>query len=201
MTKPKSIVVGGLLLLSIATARANIIFALHNGGNVSGSPGGTVEWTGTVSETNPGEYAVVTNSQFCEGPVGSPCVSLSGFYTDEIATNFSNFSYVVIQAPLFAGDIVSYIGGIGTFTLDPSVPPGTSITGQIVLDYDLYSDSPNDPSFDPVDNPGEAISYGNELSVSASINVPEPSSWLLLATAGVVFLIRRKAVMETDCSK
>ena len=82
--------------------------------------------------------------------------------------------------------------GIGRFTLSPSAT-GTA-SGIIVLTYDLYKVSPNDPTFTPDDE----ISGGNYLTAGASVHVgssavPEPHAFVLLAVGLLVaaFHLRR----------
>ena len=74
--------------------------------------------------------------------------------------------------------------GIGAYLIDPGTPVGALSTGVVRLTYDLYSVSPNDPSFDPAK---DLVSSGNFLDANASVQVqpqaagtPEPSTCLLL---------------------
>ena len=83
--------------------------------------------------------------------------------------------------------------GIGSFTVDPGAVAGLAAFGTIVLTYDLYNLSPNDPSFDPESN---LISTGNHLAAPASVTVdavPEPSTFLLLGggLAGLIWWRRK----------
>jgi hypothetical protein len=90
------------------------------------------------------------------------------------------------------------ISGTGEFDIDAVVPPNTIIHGSIALDYSLFSQNPNSPSFDP----GSFITDGTvmataQLGVNTS-SVPEPRSvWLtiagLLPLAWMVGQRRRKS--------
>ena len=62
-----------------------------------------------------------------------------------------------------------------------------SIPGQVVLTYDLYSVSTNDPNFDPI---ADLISKGNQIGTFGEVDVvPEPGSLLLLLSAVGVALL------------
>ena len=82
--------------------------------------------------------------------------------------------------------------GIGSFAIDPTA--SGAVSGLIVLTYDLYSVSPNDPIFDPNDE----ISGGNFATAQASMTVtstpsaPEPGSMALLGTGLLAVLLTRK---------
>ncbi|TPW18542.1 MAG: hypothetical protein FD130_178 [Halothiobacillaceae bacterium] len=74
------------------------------------------------------------------------------------------------------------------------------MSGQIVLNYDLYAVSPNDPLFDPGT---DGLSFGNTLTADASVTVkastppppvPEPQSLLLLAVGLLALgVVRRRS--------
>jgi hypothetical protein len=71
------------------------------------------------------------------------------------------------------------------FFISQLAQPGDKAIGQIVLSYDLFILSPNDPNFDPTT---DTVSNGNFLMAPASVTVttttvptPEPESLLLLA--------------------
>ena len=72
-----------------------------------------------------------------------------GIFTDYIA----QFNFIV-AGPAPESPVVSQVfnqtlqTGIGSFAIAPAAPYGT-FSGQILLTYDLYSRSPNDPLFDP----------------------------------------------------
>jgi len=88
--------------------------------------------------------------------------------------------------------------GLASFTVNNGVPLGTLINGNILVDYDLFTVSPNDPSFDPGVHflqSGPTISLDASILVSNSVptgEVPEPSAALLvLGGASLLFLRRR----------
>jgi len=157
------------------------------GGAISGPAGTTVGWGFTL--TNLGvNFAVVTSSDFCVGVITSPCSNSLGTYTDFAGPQFilvgpSPENSSVTQA--FDNNLLT---GMGSFLVNPGATG--SVLGEIVLTYDLYSVSPNDPNFLPTD----IVSLGNLLTAPASVSaVPEPGSLLLLASglAGC-FLTKKK---------
>ena len=183
-------------LLAPLLAHAGPVLTLSpTTGSISSLPGGVVGWGFTISNPDP-NYLVVTSAQFCitvevAGFVGCdqyPDPGL-GTFTDHIAQfNFivagpAPESSVVSQA--FSSDLLT---GIGSFAIDAGAALDSSFAGQILLTYDLYSRSPNDPLFDPG---FDLISPGNTLTANAAVTaIPEPATFLLVA-AGAVVLLRR----------
>jgi hypothetical protein len=189
-------------------ARANAILTLDPAdGAITGLAGTTVGWGFTF--TNDTDYALITGSEFCDVTSTSlPDVCLSvapdlGTYTD------------------FAGSIVNAVGplpdatsvsqtfdndplnptGIGSFAIDASAS-GTA-SGLLVLTYDLYSVSPDDPNF----NFDDEISGNNFVSASASVTVgsvtatPEPGYLPLLAVGLLsAMLLGRRSRHKAHCS-
>jgi hypothetical protein len=78
---------------------------------------------------------------------------------------------------------VQGVSGTGEFDLFAIVPPGTLITGTISVDYDLFSDDPNDPNFDPG---ADFIGSGTFKDTASILVTPEPASWLLLLSTVLV---------------
>lgn len=163
------------------------------GGDLVGGPGSTVGWG--FSLTNNTDYLVVTGATFAAPP------SL-GTFTDFIsAFNF----FIVGPAPetttvsqVFNASLFT---GIGSFAISPLALPGTHASGQIVVTYDLFAVSPNDPLFDP---DTDTLSNGNLLRVDASVivpsaTVPEPATFALVSGAlGAVSLLRRRSRRRMD---
>src|SRR5215469_3101668 len=166
-----------------APAFANTTLTLDSPGDeISGMPGTIVGWGFTLTNTT--NFLVVTSSDFCVGPITSPCVNALGTYSDFIGPNF----LVVGESPEAASVSQSFnlatLTGVGSFQLNAGVTLGQSEIGEIVLTYDQYNVDPNDPTFNPV---MDTISVGNVITTDASVNVggaatvPEPASILLVA--------------------
>jgi hypothetical protein len=157
-------------------------------GALSGTPGSTVGWGFTIANST--NFLLITSSDFCVGPISSPCSNGLGTYTDFIASN-----QFVVVGPLPESSSVtqafdnSLLTGIGSFLINSTANPGDSVSGQIVLTYDLFSVSPNAPNFDPI---ADTISIGNFLTASASVSVPsttapEPGTGLLFGYGLIAF--------------
>ncbi len=164
-------------------AQADTLTLNPPGGAISGAAGTTVGWGFTL--TNVTNFAVVTSSDFCVGVIASPCSNSLGTYTD-----FAGPQFIVVgpSSSVTQAFNNSLLTGMGSFLINPGATG--SVLGDVVLTYDLYSVSPNDPSFLPTD----IVSLGNLLTAPASVTaVPEPGSLLLLASglAGC-FLTKKK---------
>ncbi len=155
----------------------NLTLTLSNSGWTSGLPGTTQGWGLTL--TNTLNYVVITESEFDPTQNGG-----DGTYADFIGPNF-----VVVGPTNGFGDgpTVSQnfdslnMMGVGSFAISPSATIGDFVLGNIVLTFDVYSVSPNDPSFDPT---VDTLAKSLQLSAGGQVDVtPEPGSLLLLLTA------------------
>jgi hypothetical protein len=147
-------------------------------GEISGAPGDTLGWGFTI--TNDTDFLVITSAEFDPS-------SAVGTFTDFISAD--NF---IVVGPSPESTSVSQpfdqtaLTGVGSFAISPSALPGDTATGQIVLTYDLFSVSPNDPNFDP---DFDLITTDNTLSANASVivagraAVPEPRGTALMVIA------------------
>jgi hypothetical protein len=193
----KRILVMSLVLLagsaSMAFGDSVTLTLIPANGTISGRPGQTVGWGFTL--TNDTDFLLVTSADFCSDvncfnhPVG-------GTFTDFIA----QFNFIVVGPPPESSSVsqafnASLLTGVGSFMISPSAPIGEMIPGLIVLTYDLYSVSPNNPNFDPS---VDTISNGNVISTSAQVHVsavPEPETLLLFLSAcglGLPMLVLRR---------
>jgi len=165
----------------------NLTFTLSNNGVISGNPGTAPGWG--FSLTNTMNYVVIAASEFDITQNAG-----DGSYTDIIGPDF-----IVVGTGQYASTPISQVfdanvpTGVGSFAISPSATIGDQVLGTITLTYDVYSVSPNDPSFDPI---VDTLANGLQTSASAQVNVtatPEPGSLLLLLTAtglGLVLLPR-----------
>jgi hypothetical protein len=167
------------------------------GGALSGAAGTTVGWGFTIT-TNSENFLLVTSSDFCTGAMSSPCSNSLGIYTDFIG---SDQFIVVGPAPESSSvsqafDLLA-LTGVGSFAINAGAFAGETVDGQIILTYDLFSQDPNDPNFDPLTS---TLVVGGLLTADASVTVPvsaipEPGTFGLLGiglSAMAVIKIKRK---------
>lgn len=140
-------------------------------GIVIGVPGETVGWGFTLS--NDADYLVLTSASF-DAPIGS------GTFTDY--TGLASFFVVgpAPESPVVSQAFDAFLPtGLGSFAISPDVARGSWLGSTIIVTYDLFSVSPNDPNFNP---DTDTLSVGNVLTADASVKVPEPETlWLFMA--------------------
>lgn len=169
-----------LFLLAAGIASAVTITLDPASGNLTALPGQTVGWGFTVD--SPTSYFVPTAVNFIPA-------SGDGVFTDILGPRLTVF--VAGPAPDENPNVseafnMSLGTGLASFAVNAGVALGTVISGNILIDYDLFSVSPNNPSFDP---DAHYLGAGPTISLDASILVdntptsatPEPSAALLLA--------------------
>jgi len=181
----------GCLILAPA-AQSTTLTLDPTDGALTGLPGTTVGWGFTF--TNDADFAVITGTEFCTSassdlPAGCLLADPSfGTYTDFAGSQFLVIGPSPETSPITQPFDNIGMTGMGSFAIDPSA--SGAVTGDIVVTYDLYSLSPNDPDFTLDDE----ISGGNVLIAPASITAgaptatPEPGLLPLLA-AGLLGVV------------
>jgi hypothetical protein len=185
-----------LAFLTVSAKADPVTLTLNpSGGALTGPAGSLVGWGFTLDAGS--AFAIVTGSDFCVGAVSSPCGNSFGTYTDFTQSQF------IVAGPAPATETFSNAmqTGTGSFLIN-SGSTGT-ITGNIVMFFDLFSVDPNSTLFDPNT---DLIREGDMALASASVTVgtsgsggggtptPEPGS-LLLVISGLaisVFVARAK---------
>jgi hypothetical protein len=157
-------------------------------GVIIGEPGATIGWGFSI--TNTADFLVPTSFQFLPP-------SALGAFTDFTGPPFDNF-FVVGPGIYADGTTVTQPfnettgSGVGSFAIASTASLGQSAVGNIELTYDLFSVSPNDPSFDP---DVDLIATDQFLTAAATAAVvPEPVSLLLLGSGLALlgaFCVRR----------
>ena len=139
---------------------------------------------------------MITGTEFCateSSPLPNICLPPAldlGTYTD-----FAGAQFLVVGPPESPSVTQAFdntlLTGLGSFSINPAAS-GTE-SGILVVTYDLYSVSPNDPTFSFADE----IAGGNYLAAAASVTVnststvPEPNSTWLLGMAPLLALLWR----------
>ncbi len=154
------------------------VFGIFPSGTVSGSPGTVIGWGYDITNNDPSNWMVL-NDSFVTGGLST---GTFGTYQDYIASGF-----IVIDPSSTTGNVAFSQGSTGTgeFDIHNFVPPMT-ITGGISIDYSVFSQDPNSPSFDP----GSLVSSGTVSAVAdAQVGgVPEPAS-IMLTCFGLLLLV------------
>ena len=155
-------------------------------GSVSASPGGVVGWGFTLTDADPADWVVLNDSFF----TGS---TTFGNYVDYLVLPGAPL-YVAgpspesatVSQPWAPASIPSL--GLGEFDINSTAPPGTVISGNIGVDYTLFSQDPNDPNFDPDSFLATGQLFAPVTITLTSPAVPEPA-WGFLIDAGILGLV------------
>jgi hypothetical protein len=151
---------------------------LPTSGTIGGGPGTVVGWGFTITNGS-SDWVLLTSSDFTGSPV-------YGSYVDYLS---------LVNAPLYVAgpspesSTISRSWnpssnpplGLGEFDINSTALPGAIIEGSIQVDYDVFSEDPNNPNFDP----GSFVTSGT-VSASAQVGVaptPEPAPLLTMSTA------------------
>ena len=161
-------------MASPAHAGSVSIGTLPASGDVAGAAGTVVGWGFTLSDTT-SDWVVLNDSFF----TGS---TTYGSYVDYLSLSNAPL-YVAGPSPESTTISQAFNPssnpplGLGEFDLDLFIPPGTVITGDIGVDYTLFSEDPNSPSFDP----DSFVATGQLFApVTITVATPEPASGFLM---------------------
>ncbi len=173
-------------LAALLTATANAtptLSLLPSSGTASGAPGAVVGWGFDFGNTYASDWVVLDDSFV----TGSLSTGTYGNYVDYVVNQF----YVVNPSSSLMVDFNQSTGnGTGEFDIAKYVPP-VQITGNINIDYSVFSQNPNDPNFDPA----SFVTNGTAGAAAAVQVTPEPAPILLLGVALLALLLAR-AVTE-----
>ena len=119
-----------LIVLAAALHAAPTLALSPASGAISGSPGQTVGWS--FSLTNTTDYMLVNSVQFIPG-------STAGTFTDLLSPQgivIGPLPEVTTLTQVWDGTI-----GLGSFVISASAPIGT-VLGQVFITYDLFTENP-----------------------------------------------------------
>jgi len=132
-------------------------------------------------------YAVLNQTTF-DQPADA-----DGSYTDLLGLQ-SSLLVVAPSATFLQSFNANALLGAGEYAFGSDVTPGTTVTGTLTLDYDVYSVSPFAPTFDAFTDYLSSQQVSGSVTITAFSAVPEPSGYLLLAVGlGVVAFVRKGA--------
>jgi hypothetical protein len=164
-----------LLLTSAFLHGATVLTFNPPGGALQGNPGQTVFWN--FHFANSVNFLLIDQVDYITlTPVGT--------FTDLFSAT----------APVIGpGEAVD---GLASYSIDPPAPFGFLSTGQLVISYDEFLVSPNDPGFDfdrdHVNIDPETSSAAASALVVSPVAAPEPSTLaLLLFGAGAGMIAKR----------
>ena len=128
--------------------------------------GGTITATPDVYDSST-PWLVINNVHF---------VLDTGSYPVGVFTPILTNNYVVIGPDTGNGEVNPYTQhfdtsqgtGIGSYQINSFQSVGDEATGNLVISYSEFDDSPNDPLFDPVN---DALAGGAVLTLSAPVTV------------------------------
>lgn len=192
----QTIRVAALVLLGLLTVPGapGATLQLLPGGGIEGLPGSMVGWgfTLTVDPVDDGgttivPWLVVSGADFVPDPGVFPVGVFTPFIT--------NLFQVVGPDPWSQPFDNTLQTGIGAYAINWFQSPGDRATGEIVLTYDLFRVSPDDPSFNPIT---DTIANGLTVSAPASVLVtPEPSYGAVVLLVALAAGLRRRTRVAT----
>lgn len=169
---------GGHLLGSLPT-----LTLTPANGALWGTPGTTVGWGFTL--TNNTSYTLYQTNVYADGSLyGSGGTTALGVFRDEIAIWSDGQGISLAPGAHYTG---SFEGGngIASFAISTLATWGIPAEGLIKMDYELYDNSdPDNPIFQDT---GTLIAEYLGQPVTASVNIPEPST-LSLVSLALIFL-------------
>ena len=180
MTKWTVVAIGVALLLPLVLAGAPTTLTLLPGADLFGLAGGSVGWGYTLTNGDDDDSLVVSDVTFTSVAAGDHFIDLmSGSFPalGPGATRTVNF------------DPANPSVGLGIYDIGRGYPVDGLITGDIIVDYDLYTSDDvwdGSGSTDPVD---VSITVTGEAPQSA----PEPATGLLVAALlGLAAIARQR---------
>jgi len=162
---------------------------------LAGLPNATVGWGFTIVSTpiDDGGHTItpwllITSADFVPNAGTNPVGVFTAFITQLPNSNTvigPDASNGEVNPWTQAFDAVAFTG-IGSYHINDFQALGDRVDGSILLHYDVFRTSPNDPAFDPS---VDTVAVGQSISAfaSATVGVPEPGTGSLLLVASCLF--------------
>lgn len=174
-----------LILLWAASLTAAPVLTLTPGGALTGAAGTTVGWGFTLTPDD-AEWITVTGSFVLSESNGS-----LGVYGDLIGSQGGPVGGLLPPSPQpdWVQDFdLGLFTGLGYYAIDPLAAAGAVNSGTIRVLYERFSDDPTQC--------GDCFVASGEWDVEFTVtvedtSVPEPGTWMLIATGAGAVLIRR----------
>src|SRR5262249_7328190 len=138
------------LLAALIALPSHAATVVLNQAALAGLPDETVGWGFTIT-ADPNQWILITHADFVPDPGFNPVGVFTAFITQPPNSN------IVVGANSGNGEVNPWtqafdnalLTGIGSYHINDFQSLGDRVEGAIVLSYDAYSRSPNDPAFDP----------------------------------------------------
>lgn len=185
-------------ILQKAWARAALLSVILSGGSafaltitldspiLYGLPGDAVGWGFTASRIS--GFAVISSVTYQQ-------TLTTGIFEDLAAPLFQVIGPAPFAFPILVSPYDPVLRtGLGEYRINSFEIVGSQAEGDLVITYDVYSESPNNPIFDPVLH---TVSSGNVTTLPAVVvvgsEVPEPATGIVagLLLCGLAALRRR----------
>ena len=184
---PKSCLIATLAALwgagAVRAASINLNLA-PPGASISGPPRSTVGWGFTLVNPDTDWISVTSSALTFET---NPSL---GLYTDLIGLQGGPLpSFAVAPSTSWSEVFDGVSRGIGSYAISSSAAPFAQNSGLILVNFDIFDGDPLNGG-NQIDS--SAISAAFTVNIASSSEVPEPSTFALMAAAlGVAFALRR----------
>jgi len=181
-----------VIFTALAHADTLTLATIPASGDVAGEPGTAVGWGFILTDSSSTDWIELNDSYVS----GSLDTGIYGTYVDYLTLTNAPL-YVAGPAPESPTVNQPWVPsatpplGLGEFDLYITAPPGLTLSDDINVDYTLFTQDPNSPTFDP------SASFDGTGTFSVAVQVqstPEPASMTLVGGALLPLLlaIRRR---------
>jgi hypothetical protein len=182
MTKWTALAIGVALLLPLTLVGAPTTLTLLPGPDLAGPAGGSVGWGYTLTNGDADNWLIVSD------------VSFSGVAAGDSFTDLMSGAFPALEpggTRTVPFDPANPTAGLGIYDIGTGYPLDALITGDIFVDYDLYSNP--EGTGDPVGGSIGPIAVSITVNAEAPQTVPEPATGLLVAALlGLAAIARQR---------